>query len=171
MTQPIRVLRISCFRQWSAWRHELRDGNEIAIILSNATQLPLSRRECRIRSSWEFAKLKLDLIKQTLDAARGSGSVSARALISNKQSCVEMLYAEWWTKKIFMQRLLFIRWHLCRVFDIHLIHRSLLIYLTERQYKLYFLRLTLLFEVYLLCLKEWLLRKTLNLKQKSCCIS
>ena len=54
----------------------LRDGNEIAIILSNATQLPLSRRECRIRSSWEFTKLKLDLIKQTLDAARGSGSVS-----------------------------------------------------------------------------------------------
>ena len=29
-----------------------------------------------------------------------------------------MFYAEWWTKRIFIQRLLFIRWHLC-TFSIH----------------------------------------------------
>lgn len=121
----------------------LRDGNEIAIILSNATQLPLSRH----RSSWEFAKLKLDLIKQTLDAARGSGSVSARALISNKHSCAEMFYAEWWNEQ---------RRYSCKdcylsvdIYAVFLIQHFLLIYLTERQYELLFLRLRLPFKIYL----------------------
>lgn len=146
----------------------LRDGNEIAIILSNATQLPLSRHECRIRSSWEFAKLKLDLIKQTLVAARGSGSVSARALISNKHSCVEMFYAEWWTKKIFIQRLFFypLTFMPCFWYIQYIIFFRFI--LPKDNMNSYFLWLTLLFKVYILRLKECLLQKTLNLKRNFC---
>lgn len=78
VTQPIRVLRISCFRRWSAWRHDREDHSGIAIILSNATQLPLPETWMsdyqRLGGSWEFAWLERKTNSRQLSTWTRNGS-------------------------------------------------------------------------------------------------